>query len=98
MLGSDGELLSTAVVPAPRIVHSIERLYAYHVLVVWSLPTALVEVIALDGTIKSSAAVSSESIAVAGDPLYAATEDGVESMTLDGGERRLLAPSIARGP
>jgi hypothetical protein len=96
VLGSDGELLSTATLPAPRIVHSIDWLDADHVLVVWSLPTALVEVIALDGTIQSSAAVPSESIAVAGEHLYAATEDGVESMTLDGGERRLLAPSIAR--
>jgi hypothetical protein len=96
VLGSDGELLSTVTLPAPRIVHSIDWLDADHVLVVWSLPTALVEVIALDGTIQSSTAVTTESIAVAGEHLYAATEDGVESMTLDGGQRRLLAPTIAR--
>jgi hypothetical protein len=96
VLGPDGELLSTAPLPAPRVVRSIDWLDGDHVLVVWSLPTALVEVIALDGTIQSSVAVSNESIAVAGEHLYAATEDGVVSMGLDGGDRRLLTPTIAR--
>jgi hypothetical protein len=96
VLGPAGELLSTAALPAPRIVHSIDWLDADHVLIVWGLPTALVEVVALDGTLESSVAVSTESIAVADGHLYAATEDGVVSMTLDGRDRRLLTPSIAR--
>jgi hypothetical protein len=96
VLGPDGELLSTAALPAPRVAHSIDWLDDNHVLVVWSLPTALVEVIALDGTIQSSVAVSTESIAVVDEHLYAATEDGVVAMTLDGEGHRLLTPSIAR--
>jgi hypothetical protein len=96
VLDPDGTVLSTAALPAPRLVRTVDWLDADRLVVVWGLPATSVDVIELDGTVQSSLQiVSTESIAVAGDRVYAATDDGVMEMRLDGGESRLLAPSIA---
>ena len=96
VVDAGGTVVATAALPGPRLVDSVTWIDGDRLVVVWSLPTTIVDVITLDGTVQSSVAEPTGSVAVAGERLYVATEDGVVSMTLDGRERRLLAPGIAR--
>ncbi|HEX4982976.1 MAG TPA: hypothetical protein VFV63_14815 [Ilumatobacteraceae bacterium] len=98
VLDAGGAVLATVALPDPRLVDSVTWMDGDRLLVVWGLPSTIVDVITLDGMVQSSVADLTETfaVAVAGERLYAAGEDGVVSMTLDGRDRRLLAPSIAR--
>jgi hypothetical protein len=96
VLDSGGAVLATAALPAPRLIDSVTWMDHDRLLVVSSLPTTMVDVITLDGTVWSTVAELTGPVAVAGEHLYVATEDGVVEMTLDGRDRRLLAPGIAR--
>jgi hypothetical protein len=72
-----------------------DRLIAF-----WALTSARVDVIRLDGSLESSfeleAFTAWPGLAVLGDRLYLATDDGVLSTALDGNDARLLQPGIAR--
>jgi hypothetical protein len=96
VLDAGGTVLATAPLPGPRLIDSVMWMDHDRLLVVSTVPTTMVDVISLDGTVHSSVAELTGPVAVAGERLYMATEDGVVVMTLDGRDRRLLAPSIAR--
>jgi hypothetical protein len=72
-----------------------DRLVAF-----WALTAARVDVIGIDGSLESSfeleAFTAWPGLAVLGDRLYLATDDGVLSTALDGNDARLLQPGIAR--
>jgi hypothetical protein len=72
-----------------------DRLVAF-----WALTSARVDVIGIDGSLESSfeleAFTAWPGLAVLGDRLYLATDDGVLSTALDGNDARLLQPGIAR--
>jgi hypothetical protein len=105
VLSSEGDLLSTAPLPAPRLAHSVEWLDAQHLLVVWGVPSTIVDIITLDGTVQSTLTDSVDpnelghdlvDLAVVGQRVYSGNEDGVVSLALDGADLRRPEPSIAR--
>ncbi len=97
VLNADGTTQSVRPLPSPRLAESIQWLDSEHVVIWWSLPATLIEVVALDGTVQSTTPIEPGGrLALAGGHAYAGTEDGVVETNLDGGEVRLLTPGIAR--
>jgi hypothetical protein len=79
---------------------AVQCLNGDRVVAFWALTAARVDVIGIDGSLESSfeleAFTAWPGLAVLGDRLYLATDDGVLSRTYDGNDARLLQPGIAR--
>jgi hypothetical protein len=93
-----GNLLTNVALGRQGLVDRIGWLDGDRLIVVYSLPTAHVEVIRLDGTVHSSFQPNTEvrSGAISGERLYLGTPDGIVSTTLDGSDPQPFPLSIAR--
>ena len=93
-----GGLLTNVALSRQGLIDRVGWLDSDRLIVVYSLPTAHVEVIGLDGTVHSSFQPDPDvrSGALSGDRLYLGTPDGIVSTALDGSDPRPFPLSIAR--